>query len=96
MTPFPRTFIIKSKANNGQHPPFCHFPILMTPFLLIAFINEEATGCINKEAIGAINEVSIAAIITERYSPSSFFTSCFTFSLAPSINRPDFLVTLQF
>ena len=54
--PFPRTFIIKSDANNGRNPPSCPFPALMTPLPDIAFIIEEDAGCINEEAIGAINQ----------------------------------------
>ena len=62
----------------------------MTPFPEIAFINEETTGCINEETIGAINEAAIGAIIAPRNSPFCFLISCFTASVAPSINRPDF------
>ena len=36
-------FINKGKANKGRNPPFCFFPF-------IAFINQEATGCISGEA----------------------------------------------
>ena len=42
----------------------------MSPFPVIAFINEEATGCINEEAVGAINEAAIGAIIAPRNPPS--------------------------
>ena len=59
----------------------------MTLFPDIAFINEEATGCINEEAIGAINEATISAIIAPRNQPSCFLISCCTFSAAPSVNR---------
>ena len=62
----------------------------MTPFPVIAFVNEEATGCVNEEAIDTINEAAIVAIIAGRNWPSCFFVSCFTVSLAPSINRPEF------
>ena len=78
-TSFPRTFIIKSNANNGGNPPF---PV-------IAFINEEVTGCINEETIDANNEAAIGAIIAPR-GESYFFISCFTVLIAPSVNRPDF------
>ena len=40
-------FINKGHANNGRSPPSC-------TVVVIAFINEEAKGCINKEAIDAI------------------------------------------
>ena len=53
-----------SSANNGRIPPSCLFPALLTPFLVIAFIIEEVTGCINEEAIGTI--------ITGRNPPSCF------------------------
>ena len=62
----------------------------MTPFPNIALINEKLTGCINEEAIGAIYEAAIGAIIALRNPPSCFFISCFTVSVAPSSNRPDF------
>ena len=55
----------------------------MTPFPDIAFINEESTGCINQEATDAINEPGIGVIV------APIFISCFTVSVAPSINRPD-------
>ena len=80
---FPNTFIIKGSGNNGRNTPSC-------PFQVIKFINEEAIGCNNKEVIGAIHEASIGAIIAGRNPLSCFFISCFTISLAPSINRPDF------
>ena len=51
----------------------------MNPFPVIALINEEATGCINEKAIGAI--------IAPRNPLSCCFISCFTVSVAPSINR---------
>ena len=92
VTPFPRTFIIKDNTNDGKNLPSCPFPV-------ISFINGEATGCVNDEAIGTINKVSIdapIAIIAPRLTPSCFFISCFNFSVAPSINTPDFSVTQQF
>ena len=81
LIPFPNTFIIKGSANNGRNPPSC--PVKK-------FIKEEVVGCINEEAIGGISEAAIGAIIAGRNSPSYFFISHFTVSLAPSINRPDF------
>ena len=42
--------IIKGNTNNGRNPPSCPFPALMTRFPVIAFINNEATGCVNEEA----------------------------------------------
>ena len=70
VTPSPRTFIIKVRASNGKDPPSCPFPVLLTPSLVIAFTNEEATGCINEKAIVAINEAAIDAIIAPRNPPS--------------------------
>ena len=78
ITSFSRTFIIEDNGNNGRNLAFC-------PFLDIAFIKEEDTGSIDGKAIGAINEATIGAI-----KPSCFFISCFTISVAPSINRADF------
>ena len=54
MTTFTITFIDKGNANNGQNPPSPPFPVLITPFLDIAFIDAEATGFINEAATGAI------------------------------------------
>ena len=62
MTPLPKiVFIAKGRAN--RNPPCCPFPALLTPLAVIAFIDEEATGCINEESIGAINEAVIGAYI---------------------------------
>ena len=83
VTPFRTTFVIKGNANNRRNRSSFPFPD-------IAFINEEATGCINEEAIGPINEATIGTIIAPRNLPSCFFISCFTVSVAPSINRLDF------
>ena len=93
-TPVPSPFIIKGNANEGGNP----FSVLLTPFPDIAFIKKEATGCINEEAIDAINEAAIGAIIAPRYSLTSlYFISCFTVSVAGSINRPlNLLVALRF
>ena len=46
--------------------------VLSTPFPVIAFINEEATGCINEEAIGGINETAIGDMTGPR-NPSFCF-----------------------
>ena len=73
LTPFHKTFIIKDNANNGRNPPSCLFPI-------IAFINEEDTGCINKEVIGAINETTTSAIIASRNLRSGFIYFIFFIS----------------
>ena len=89
-------FIIKSNINNGINLPSCPFPTLVTPFPDIAFINQEAAGCISKKGIGAIIEVAIAAIIAPRNPRSSFFISCFSASVGPQINRPESLATLLF
>ena len=61
----------------------------------LTYFNEEATGCINKEVLDAISEPAIGAIIVPTNPLSCFFISCFTVSLAPSIDLI-FLVTLQF
>ena len=58
---------------NGRNPLSCPFPVLLTPLLVILFINEEATGFISEEVIGAINEVAIGPIIAGRDPPSCFF-----------------------
>ena len=81
LTPFSRTITIKDNSNNGRNPPSCPFPVT-------AFINKEATSCINEEAIGAINDAVIGGIIAQKNPP--FFISCFTVSVAPSVNRLDF------
>ena len=65
LTPFPRIFIIKGDVNNGRNPPFY-------PFLVIAFISEEATGSFNEESIGAVNEAIKAAIVVPRSPPPCF------------------------
>ena len=81
---------ILKKVNNKRIPLCCPFPVLLTHFSVIAFINEETTGCVNKEAVGGINEANINVIIALRNLPSCFFISCFTVSVAPSVNKPDF------
>ena len=73
MTPLPRTFIIKSNANNGTSPTSCLFPALLTLFPVIAFINEETTSYINEKTLGTINEAAIGAMITPRNQPFCFF-----------------------
>ena len=72
VTSFPRTFIIKGDAHM-EEIHLLAFSLLMTPFPLIAFINEEARGCNNEEAIDAINEAIIGAIIAPRNPSSHFF-----------------------
>ena len=62
----------------------------------IVFINEENTSCMEETFIDAINEAIIGAIITPENPLSCLFISCFTVSVAPSINKPDFLVILRF
>ena len=98
VTPFPSPFIIKGNARRKVNEGGNHFSVLLTPFPDIAFIKKEATGCINEEAIDAINEAAIGAIIAPRYSLTSlYFISCFTVSVARSINRPlNLLVALRF
>ena len=51
----------------------------MTPFPLIAFINEGATGYINEDGTGAI--------IAPRNPHFRFFILCFTVSVPPLINK---------
>ena len=89
LAPFSRTFNIKGNGNDGKNPHSYTFPD-------IAFINEEITGCVNEEAIRAINEAAIGATRALRSPSSCFLVSYFTVSVAPTINGPDFLVTLQF
>ena len=48
------------------------------PFPVIAFIKEEATDAV------------IGAIIAPRNPPCCSFISCFTISVAPLVNRPNF------
>ena len=63
----------------------------MTPFPVIAFINEETKSFINEETIDPINEAVIGGIITPKILLSCFFIiSCLTVSVAPTINRSDF------
>ena len=57
------------------------FFLLSLPIFHIAFIIEEATGCINEEAVGAKAQAN---------PPSCIFISCFSVSIAISIIRPDF------
>ena len=73
--------IIEGNTNNRRIPPSSPFPALVTLFLDIAFINEEATGCISEEAIDAINEAAIGAIIVPGNLPSCvlyFIFYCFS------------------
>ena len=61
LTPFPRIFIIKGNFNNERIFPSCLFPAPLTPFPVIAFINEGAVGFINEKSIFAINEAATGA-----------------------------------
>ena len=61
------------------------FPVLLTPLSVIHFTSEDIKGCNNAGAIDAI--------IAPRNPLSCFFISCFTVSVAPSIDLI-FLVTL--
>ena len=54
----------------------------MNSFSDTVFINGEATACINEEAV--------STMIVPRNLPSLIFISCFTFSIASSINIPQF------
>ena len=49
--PLLSTLIAKGSVNNGTTPPSCIFPVLPTPIPVIAFINEEAIGCIIPQVI---------------------------------------------
>ena len=62
----------------------------MTPFPVMAFINEGTTGFINEKGIDGINQAAKVNIITPRSPPSHFLISCFTVLFATSVNRPDF------
>ena len=86
VTPFPRTFIIKGNANNGRHPPSCsHYS-----FSSYSIYQWQSHRLYQWRSHDAINEASTGATIAGRNPPSCFFISCFTFSLAPSINKPQF------
>ena len=90
-------FTIKCNANNnGRDPLFCPFPALMTPFPVIAFITEEATGCINEEAIGAVNEAAIGAIIPQEMRLLVFLFHVSLFQSHQQLADLIFLVTLRF
>ena len=91
LTPFPRTLIIKCNPNNERIPPSRPFPVFLTHLPVIAFINEEATGCFNEAAIGAV--------IAPRNRLSCSFISCFTVSVLlfqHQLIDLTFVVTLQF
>ena len=68
-----------------------HLKDFISPLPFILFTTQEITGCINEAAKGANK--------TPRNLPS-FFVSCFTVSVTPSINTPessnDFIVTAPF
>ena len=66
MTPFLRTFIVKSNANNGRNLPSSPFFGLMTAFPVIGFINEKARTCIKEKAIRATNETTIDTFIYQK------------------------------
>ena len=72
VTHCPRNFIIKGNASNGKIPPSFFFSAV-TPFSDIAFVIEEATGCINEEPIGAISEAARGAIVAPRNLPFFLF-----------------------
>ena len=79
VTHCPRNFIIKGNASNGKIPPSFFFSALVTPYSDIAFVIEEATGCINEEPIGAISEAARGAIVAPRNLPFFYFMYyCFT------------------
>ena len=67
-----------------------HLLVLITPFPVIAFINDKATGCINEEVMMLSMKQAQVLPMQEEIHLLVFFISCFTFSLAPSINKPEF------
>ena len=73
MACFLRTPIFKENFDTGRNLPSSSFPALMTPFPVIAFINEGTTGFINEKVIDGINKVAKVVIITPRNPPSNFF-----------------------
>ena len=79
--PFLRAFIIKDSANNRRDSPYYSISVLITPFPVTAFINEEATGCINEKTIQAINEATIGTIIDPENGPYWFFILCLAVSV---------------
>ena len=81
VSPFPRTFIIKGNFNNGKNSSSC-------PSRDIAFINEEATGCMNEAAIGAS--------IVPRNLSSCFLFDALLFQSYHRLKDLIFLVPLQF
>ena len=85
LTTFPWTFIIKGNFNNGRNPPSCPFPD-------IAFINEEVTGCINEKKHRCYQWNSYSYHHRPKKPTFLSFISCFTDSVATSINRPDFYI----
>ena len=80
----------KSAADNWRNPPSCLFLAFLTPFSVIAFINDEATGCNQWRSHEFQDEAAIGPITGGRNPPSCFFILCFTVSHAPSFNRSDF------
>ena len=86
------SFITKDNANNSgnQHRfPFC---ALLTPFPVIAFINEEAVvSKLHQWRSHKFYQWNIhSSIISSKKSTLLFFISCYTLSLALSMIRPDF------
>ena len=81
-SPFPRTFIIKGNANKERNPPSCRFSV-------IALINE-------KPRVVSKNIHRCRKLSSHRCDHSAkrfgllFFVSCFTVSVARSINGRDF------
>ena len=64
---------------------------LLTPFPVIVFINEEATGCINEDAIDAINEADIGDMIGPRNPSFCFLFHAILFSSNISSIYKDFI-----
>ena len=89
LNPPRRILIIKDNANNGINALSSPFPALMTSFLVIAVINEEATDLINQKAIGNINGAVTGTLIAPRNPCDRFFILCYTVSVAPLINKPE-------
>ena len=96
LTPFFRTLILKGNANNGRNPLSSPYLGLMTPFPVIAFINEKARSCIKENAIIAINQTTIGVIIPPKISLFYFLFCILLFQLQHPLTNLIFLVTLRF
>ena len=96
LTPFLRTLIVKDNANNGRNPFSSPYFGLMTPFPVIAFINEKARSCIKENVISAFNETTIGVIIPPKINLFDFLFCILLFQLHHPLANLIFLVTLRF